>query len=76
VARSKINVDAAVAKLTAKGSVGVVCRSSEGNFLGALAIVYDGVTCPQTLEALTCREGLMVADDIGRRPAILSPQIV
>jgi hypothetical protein len=70
--RSKINVDAAVSKLSARGVVGVVCRSSEGNFLGASAVVYDGVTCPRTLEALACREGLVVADDIGLGPVVVA----
>jgi hypothetical protein len=33
--RTKINVDAALAKSVAKGAVGVVCRSADGVFLGA-----------------------------------------
>jgi hypothetical protein len=47
-----------VAKPTTKGVIRVVCKSSEGNFLGASAVFYEGVTCPRTLDALTCREGL------------------
>ena len=62
--RTKINVDAAVAKSTARGAVGVVCRSEEGAFLGASAMVYEGITDPGSLEALACREALNVADDL------------
>jgi hypothetical protein len=49
---TKINVDAAVAKSVAKGAVGVVCRSADGVFLGASAVVFDGITHPGSLEAL------------------------
>jgi hypothetical protein len=34
-------------------------------FLGASAVVFDGVTSPGSLEALACREGLALADDLG-----------
>jgi hypothetical protein len=70
--RSKINVDGTVAKLSARGAVGVVCRSSEGNFLGASAVVFDEVTCPRTLEALACREGLVVAGDLDLGPTVIA----
>jgi ribonuclease HI len=63
--RVKVNVDAAVAKSSAKGAVGAVCRSFEGLYRGASAMVYEGVTSPGILEALACREGLDVADDLG-----------
>ncbi|KAK1610245.1 hypothetical protein QYE76_033918 [Lolium multiflorum] len=63
--RVKVNVDAAVAKTSTKGAVGAVCRSFEGLYLGASATVYEGVTSPGILEALACREGLDVADDLG-----------
>jgi ribonuclease HI len=61
----KLNVDEAVAKSAAKGAVGTVCRDGDGNFLGASDVVFDGITSPGTLEALACREGLDVADDLG-----------
>jgi ribonuclease HI len=62
--RSKINVDAAVAKSTPKGAVGVVCRTLEGAFIGAAATVYAGLTDPGYLEALACREALDTAADL------------
>jgi ribonuclease HI len=62
--RSKINVDAAVAKSEAKGAVAAVCRASNGTYLGASAMVYEGITDPRCLEALACREALDIADDL------------
>jgi ribonuclease HI len=59
--RSKINIDAAVAKSTPKGAVGVVCRTLEGAFIGAAATVYVGLTDPGCLEALARREALDTA---------------
>jgi hypothetical protein len=70
--KTKINTDAAIAKTKARGAVGVVCRSEGGVFLGALAVVFDGVTNPGSLEALACREGLALADDLGIGPLHLA----
>jgi hypothetical protein len=42
--RSKINVDAVVAKSAPKGAVGVICRTFEGVFIGAAATIYDRLT--------------------------------
>ncbi|KAK1607814.1 hypothetical protein QYE76_031487 [Lolium multiflorum] len=54
----KINVDVAVAKTANMGAVGAVCRSDQGLYLGAAAMVFEGITQPAILEALACREGL------------------
>jgi ribonuclease HI len=64
----KMNVDAAVAKSDAKGSVGVVCRSREGEYLGASAIVFEALTNLACLEALACREVLDLVADLNIRP--------
>jgi hypothetical protein len=69
---TKINVDAAVAKSVAKGAVGVVCRSADGVFLGASAVVFDGITHPGSLEALACREDLNTADDLLLGPILVA----
>jgi hypothetical protein len=61
---TKVNVDTTVAKLTVKGAVGIVCRSGAGVFLGASAIVFDGINHHGSLEALACREALDIADDL------------
>jgi hypothetical protein len=61
----KINADRAVAKTVNRGSVRVVCRALDGQFLGASTIVFEGVTDPGCLEALACRESLALAADLG-----------
>jgi hypothetical protein len=43
---------------------GVVYHSSDGTFLGASATVYDGISHPGILEALTCREALDAAANL------------
>jgi hypothetical protein len=61
---TKVNVDAAVTRSSARGVVAAVCWSRDGVYAGASAMVYDGITYPGTLEALACREALDVADDL------------
>jgi hypothetical protein len=43
------------------GAVAVVCRSREGEYLGASALVVQGIADPGILEALACREALALA---------------
>jgi ribonuclease HI len=64
VGRVKLNANAAVAKSVAKGAVGIVSRSLEGEYLGASAIVFTGVTQPGSLDAMACREALALAEDL------------
>jgi hypothetical protein len=66
--RTNMNVDAAVAKSDVKGSVGVVCRSREGVYLRASAVVFEGLANPACLEALACREALDLAADLNIGP--------
>jgi ribonuclease HI len=63
----KINVDAAVGKGSGRGSVAAIARSAEGEYMGASAVVLNGKTEPETLEALACREAVALAYDIGAR---------
>jgi ribonuclease HI len=60
----KVNVDAAMSKNSATGAIAAIARSREGTFLGASAVVLRGVTDPETLEAMACREGLNLAADL------------
>jgi hypothetical protein len=69
---TKINVDATVAKTACKGAIGVVCRSRDGTYLGASAMVFDGLTHPGTLEALACREALDLASDLLLDPILVA----
>jgi hypothetical protein len=60
----KLNMDEEVAKTLCCYSVGVVCRSREGAFMGAPTIVFNGVTDPRRLEAMACREGMALATNL------------
>jgi hypothetical protein len=40
------------------------CYSNDGVYLGARAVVINGITDPATLEALACREALALSDDM------------
>ena len=55
---AKINVDAAVSKNSKMTSVAAVARDETGLFLGASAVVSQGITDPETMEVLAFREGL------------------
>ena len=53
---AKINVDAAVSKNLSLGSVAAVARDSDGGFLGASSLTIEGMTEPEMLEVVACRE--------------------
>jgi hypothetical protein len=61
---SKVNVDAAVSKNNHVVAIAVVARDSSGVFLGASSVAMRGVTDPEALEAMACREGLTLAADL------------
>jgi hypothetical protein len=61
---TKINVDVALLKNSPKGAIAAVARSLEGSFLGASSLVINGVMDTETMEALTCREGLNLVLDL------------
>jgi hypothetical protein len=60
----KINIDATTSKNSSIGSIAAVARDANGSFLGALSVVMDVVTDPETLEAMACREGLTLGEDL------------
>ena len=45
-------------------AVAVVGRDSSGCYLGASTLVFAGVSDPEILEVLACREGLALANDL------------
>jgi ribonuclease HI len=70
---AKVNVDAALSKNSSKGAIAAVSRNSDGSFLGASALVLEGITDPEILEALACWEGLnLVMDLLLRRIRVAS----
>jgi len=60
----KINVDAAVSKNSSKAVAAAIARDVVGNFLGASALVIRGLSDPETVEAIACKEGLALASDL------------
>ena len=67
VGHAKLNADAAVAKNANKGAVGVVCRDEHGNYLGASAVVFEGLTEPETLKVFACPEAQALGEDLALR---------
>jgi hypothetical protein len=76
----KINVDAAVSKKNSgRAAIAAIAQGSDSIFVGASATVSYGITDPETLEAMACREGVALASDLliqrgarGERHAIRS----
>lgn len=67
---SKINVDAAVSR--GVGTAAAVCRDSSGTYLGSSVFVIRGLTDPASLEAIACREGLSLAEDLGLQSLVIA----
>jgi hypothetical protein len=63
-AHAKINVDGAFAQNGSVGAATAFCRNEKGDYLGASALVVPNITDPTVLEALACREGLSLAEDL------------
>lgn len=59
----KSNVDGAVTKATNRDAVTAICRDEHDVFQGASVVIFDGITDPETLEATTCNEALMLRED-------------
>jgi ribonuclease HI len=60
----KINVDAAISKNSSKASASAVVRDSSGMFVGASVVVTEGISDPEIMEAVACRESLALASDL------------
>ena len=60
----KVNVDAALSKNSDIAAVAAMARDETGMFLGASALVVEGITSPEVAEAMACREGLALASDL------------
>lgn len=60
----KINVDVAISKNLGRASVTAIAWNSSGFFLGVSAMVTDGITDLEIMEAIACREGLALVSDL------------
>ena len=63
----KINVDTAISKNTGRAAAAAVARDGTGAFQGASVLITQGVTDPESMEAIACREGLALASDLAIR---------
>lgn len=61
---TKLKVDRVLSRSSNIGFFGVVCRDSEGIYLGASSINCEDVIEPATLEALMCCDALALAKDL------------
>ena len=60
----KVNVDAVISKNLCIATMAVIARDERGSFHGASVLVMEGVSSPETAEAMACREGLALAKDL------------
>jgi len=60
----KINVNAAISMNSSKASATTVARDSSGGFVGASVVVTKGISDPEIVEAVACRESLALAMDL------------
>lgn len=60
----KINVDAATSKNSPRVAIAAIARNPEGVFLGASAVVIEGIIEAETAEALACREAIALEHDL------------
>jgi hypothetical protein len=62
---TKINVDASISKNMKVASDIAIARDVTEQFVEASAMVVEGISGPETMEILSCREGLALASDVG-----------
>lgn len=67
----KIHVDVGVIQGRG-GSAAAVCRDSNGNFLCSSALVIEGLDDPAILEAIACREGIALAEDLNVQNIVIA----
>lgn len=67
----KIHVDVGVIQGRG-GSAAAVCRDSNGNFLCNSALVIEGLDDPAILEAIACREGIALAEDLNVQNIVIA----
>lgn len=69
---AKINADGAISRQGRVGASAAVCRDKNGTYLGASAVVFDGLVDAPSLEAQACNEALALAQDLLLTHAIIA----
>ena len=59
-----MNVDGGLSKIGDRGASTVISRDRHGLFLGASAVIFEGLLDPTILEAQACNEALALAADL------------
>ena len=72
----KVNIDAALSKNSDIAAMAAMARDETGIFLGASALVVEGITSPEVAEAMACREGLALASDLDLQKIRISTDCV
>lgn len=60
----KINIDGRLSRDGRRGPVVAVCNDGSGQYLGVLAIVFEGLVDLARLEAHTCNEAVSLVHDL------------
>lgn len=68
----KGNCDGAISKENKRSAAATIYRSEEGLFMGASVMVNDGVLDPECVEAMACREALLLRQDLNLRAAVVA----
>jgi hypothetical protein len=68
----KANVDAVVSRDKSTGSLEVVMRRGDGQYMESSNVVFKGASDSPTLEALTCREALALATDLALHHLVIA----
>jgi hypothetical protein len=57
----KVNVDVDLSKNTSIASAATIVKDEEGRFMGALALVLQGIIDAKVMESIVCRKGMALA---------------
>jgi hypothetical protein len=57
----KVNVDVALSKNTSIASAAAIVKDEEGRFMGAPALVLQGIIDAKVMESIVCRKGMDLA---------------
>lgn len=69
---AKLKVGGTVYRTSNRGTISAICRNINGDYLGASALVFQGVTDPTSLEALACREAMALAADLVQNRIVIA----
>lgn len=69
---TKINADGGFSKIGDRGASAAVCRNKEAGYLGASAVIYEGLQDPTILQAEACLEALALTKDLNTQSVCIA----